>query len=359
MHSEGDDIQMTVKYRTVVAGCGGMSNAWIDYALERPDTEIVALVDLKQEFADKMRESKGIACPTFTDLEAAIRQTGANLVFDVTVPAGHYGVASTAMRLGCHVFGEKPLAATMEECRAIVRIAEETGLTHAVMQNRRFDPRIRSLRGLIASGAVGRLGMIGADFFIGAHFGGFREEMESPLLLDMAIHTFDQARLISGANPVSVYCHEFNPPGSWYAGNASVVCIFEMSDGSVFNYRGSWCAEGAPTSWEAAWRIVGEKGTAIWDGHGQPYAEVVAPGAQEGQFQKAYTRVEAEENSLHAEQALTGHRGCLAEMFQSLEDRRRAETDCRDNLYSMAMVLAALESAKTGQKVNMASWMEA
>ena len=40
--------------------------------------------------------------------------------------------------------------------------------------------------------------------------------MESPLLLDMAIHTFDQARFITGADALSVYCHEFNPAGSWY-----------------------------------------------------------------------------------------------------------------------------------------------
>ena len=60
-----------------------------------------------------------------------------------------------------------------------------------------------------------------ADFFIGAHFGGFRDEMAHVLLLDMAIHTFDQARKILGADPVSVYCHEFNPAGSWYAGASS------------------------------------------------------------------------------------------------------------------------------------------
>jgi predicted dehydrogenase len=177
--------------------------------------------------------------------------------------------------------------------------------------------------------------------------------MDSPLLLDMAIHTFDQARLILGADPVSVYCHEFNPPGSWYAGNAAAVCIFEMSDGSVFCYRGSWCAEGAPTSWESAWRITGEKGTAVWDGHGAPYAEVVAPGDQTGRFTKEFVRVEAPELE---QPAHTGHSGCLDEMFASLKEGRRAETDCRDNLFSMAMVFGALESAKTGRKVDLSAY---
>ncbi|MFC5529451.1 Gfo/Idh/MocA family protein [Cohnella yongneupensis] len=349
---------MTAKYKIVVAGCGGMSNVWIDYAIERPDAEIVALVDIKQEFADKMRDKKGLDCGTFTDLETAIRETGANLVFDVTIPASHYQISSTAMNLGCNVFGEKPLAETMEQCNEIVRISEKTGRTHAVMQNRRYDQRIRSLRDLVSSGQIGKVGFIGADFFIGAHFGGFRDAMESPLLLDMAIHTFDQARLISGADPVSVYCHEFNPPGSWYEGNASAICIYEMSDGSVFNYRGSWCSEGAPTSWEAQWRIIGDKGTALWDGHGQPYAEVVAPGSQEGKFIKDYVRVEPNASAAEVGSQLSGHPGCLAEMFQSLEEGRRAETDCRDNRYSMAMVLAALESAKTGRKVMMSEFIE-
>jgi predicted dehydrogenase len=346
---------MTTKHRVVIAGCGGMANTWVDYAKEREDTEIVGLVDIKEEFAQAMAERKGLACRTFTDIKQAIKETGATLVFDVTIPASHYAISTAALELGCDVFGEKPLAETMSDCNEIVRMAHETGRTHAVMQNRRFDPRIRAFQGLIAEGTIGKIGFVGADFFIGAHFGGFRDAMESPLLLDMAIHTFDQARYISGANPVSVYCHEFNPPGSWYAGNAMAICIYEMSDGSVFNYRGSWCAEGVPTSWEASWRVTGEHGTAIWDGAGNPYAEIVAAGDQSGKFHRDYVRVETQ----LPEMANTFHKGCLDDMFDALEEGRKPETDCSDNIYSMAMVLAAVESAKTGQKVLISDFMGA
>ena len=41
------------EYKIVVAGCGGMSHSWIDYALSRKDTEIVGLVDLYEETAIK------------------------------------------------------------------------------------------------------------------------------------------------------------------------------------------------------------------------------------------------------------------------------------------------------------------
>lgn len=346
-------MKVTIKHRVVVAGCGGMANTWVDYAKERADTEIVGLVDIKEEFAVAMAERKKLTCPTFTDIKQAIAATGANMVFDVTIPSSHYTVSKSALELGCHVFAEKPLAESMSDCNDIVRISELTGKTHAVMQNRRFDPRIRAYRNLIAEGTIGKPGFVGADFFLGAHFGGFRDAMESPLLLDMAIHTFDQARFIVNANPVSVYCQEFNPPGSWYAGNAMAICIYEMSDGSVFNYRGSWCAEGVSTSWEASWRVTGEYGTAIWDGQGEPYAEVVAPGDQTGKFIRDYERVEGK----LVEMKHTFHQGCLEEMFASLDEDRKPETDCSDNIYSMAMVLAARESAKTGRKVLIADFM--
>jgi predicted dehydrogenase len=334
-------------YRIAVAGCGGMARTWVEYALEREDAEIVALVDVFPEAAKAMAERYGLVCGTYADLAEAIADSGANLVFDVTIPATHHKIASTALEAGCHVFGEKPMAATMEEARELIRIADRTGKSHAIMQNRRYNANIRALQGLIAGGAIGRVGYVGADFFLGPHFGGFRDAMDSPLILDMAIHTFDQARFMTGADPVSVYCHEFNPPGSWYAGNAAAVCIFEMTDASVFCYRGSWCAEGAPTSWEASWRITGERGTAIWDGENAPYAEVAVQGEPERKFLRDCSRIEAPFDW----KGRQGHAGCLDEMFAALSEGRRAETDGRDNVHSIAMVLGALESAKTGRKV--------
>lgn len=163
---------MTAQYRVAVAGCGGMANAWIEYALSRSDIQIVALVDIRLESAQAMAAKHGIPCLTFTDIKQAIQETEANLVFDVTVPGSHYSISSTALEHGCNVFSEKPLAETMEECTKIVEISERTGNAHAVMQNRRYDPRIRTLRGLIESDTIGRVGYIGASFFLGAHFGG-------------------------------------------------------------------------------------------------------------------------------------------------------------------------------------------
>jgi predicted dehydrogenase len=335
------------KYKIVVAGCGGMSNTWLDYALQRDDTEIVGLVDIYQESAIAMAERKGLQVPTFTDLSHALAATEANLVFDVTIPESHKQIVTTALTHGCSVFGEKPMAATLDEADDLVQLSKKTGKAYAVMQNRRFLKSMRSFREVLSDGVIGTIGSTHADFFIGAHFGGFRDLMESPLILDMAIHTFDQARFLIGADPISVYCHEFNPPGSWYKGNASAICIFEMSNGSVFTYQGSWCAEGYPTSWEANWRVIGSKGSALWDGNHTPHYEAVDESKP-----KAFTNDYIRKEIPLTWEGQEGHWGCLDEMFASLEQGRQAETSCFDNIKSTAMVFGAIASAKQGSKIN-------
>ncbi|TDF96167.1 Gfo/Idh/MocA family protein [Paenibacillus piri] len=341
-------------YKVVLVGCGKMAVRWVKYALSRKDTEIVACVDIRLEAAEAMAKEHQLGCRCFTDMEEAIKATGANLVFDVTIPEVHKQVVTTAVKHGCDVVGEKPMAATMADAVEVERIVRESGHTYTVMQNRRYLKQIRELRGMIAAGTIGQAGFVTANFFLGPHFGGFREAMDNPLLLDMAIHTFDQARFLLRADPVSVYCHEFNPTGSWYSGNAAAACIFEFSDGTVFTYNGSWCANGAPTSWHADWRVVGSKGTAIWDGTHDPYCSVVSDNQEEGAFFHEYKQISPDKGWEGQE----GHDGCFDEMFAALSEGRRAETDSSDNLKSMAMVFGAIKSARTGEKVQIASLLQ-
>ncbi|TCN26107.1 Gfo/Idh/MocA family protein [Mesobacillus foraminis] len=335
-----------MNHKIVVAGCGGMANNWVDYAIQRENAEIVGLVDVNISAARSMANRKDLNVPVFTDLQEALAETGANLVFDVTIPAVHKEIVTVSMKAGCHVFGEKPMAESMEDAKEVLRTVQLYGKRYTVMQNRRYLKQIRAFRDLVSSQAVGTIGSIHADFFLGPHFGGFRDMMDHPLILDMAIHTFDQARFISGSDPVSVYCHEYNPPGSWYKGNASAICIFEMTGGIVFTYRGSWCAEGFNTSWESDWRVTGSKGSILWDGHNLPVCEVVDEKMPK-EFLRGVQSIETES----AWDGREGHWGCLDEMFSALEENRKAETDCHDNIKSMAMVFGAIESAKKMEKV--------
>ncbi len=204
-------------------------------------------------------ELNGVAIGT--NLDAVLDQTKPQAVFDVVVPAARREVAFSALSHHCHLLTEKPLADSPENARAIVERARQAGRVHAVVQNRRYVANVRRIRRFLDSGAIGAPTSIHADFFVAPHFGGFREEMRHVLLLDMAIHTFDAARYMVNGDPKRVFCLEWEPANSWYAQGSSATAVFEFGGGKVFTYRGSWCADGFRSSWEAGWRIVGERGS--------------------------------------------------------------------------------------------------
>lgn len=333
--------------RAVLVGCGGVSAAWLPVICALPGLSLVGLVDLDPALAERRaQEYHLVEALIGADLRAVLVQTSAEIVFNCTVPAAHAEVTLAALAHGCHVLSEKPLAETLPQAQQMIATAEMAGKLVAVIQNRRYDPNLRRVQALLRSGVLGRITTINSDFYIGAHFGGFRDQMAHVLLLDMAIHTFDAARMLADADPLAVYCHEWNPSGSWYARDASAVAIFEFSGGLVYTYRGSWCAEGLPTSWESDWRVVGERGSLRWDGATTLEAAVVDP--EPGAFIAPARGLEL---PAQAPDHISGHAGVIHEFMRCVRSGARPETIASDNIKSLAMVLAAIESAERGQRV--------
>jgi predicted dehydrogenase len=332
-----------------------MSKGWLRAIGETPRLadaiQVKGVVDLNPTVAEALAAEFGLSDAVMgTDLGDVIARTGADIVFDVVIPAARFGVVSTALKAGCHVLSEKPMATSLAEGAALIDLAGEAGKIHAIIQNRRFISGVRRMRRFVESGAIGDLTGIHCDFFLAPHFGGFREEMDNVLLLDMAIHTFDAARFIAGKKPVAVYCVEKNPKGSWYRHGASANATFEFTDDVVFTYRGSWCAEGERTSWESEWRLVGSKGMLTWDGAEQFSAAVAGaePGLLHG-FRTVEVPQPEHDDETH------GHASVIASFIDAIRSGKRPETVSSDNIRSLAMVLGAIESAKTGKRVEISA----
>lgn len=341
-----------MQFKAVLAGCGAMSKGWLNALTEHPllkgRVKVVGLVDLDPKVAEGRAAEFALTDAVIgSDLDTVLAQTKPDLLFDVVVPSARPALVATGLAHGCHVLTEKPMAPTLESARTMVEQAKAAGRIHAVVQNRRYVPGVRRIRQLIESGALGQLTSINCDFFVGAHFGGFREEMENVLLLDMAIHTLDAARFMAGTAPKAVYCLEVNPPGSWYAHGAAANAIYEFEDDIVFNYRGSWSAEGANTSWEASWRIVGTKGTLLWDGYDKFEAHQVA--GTEGFFRPLEP---LDIPDMPDASQTEGHASVIADFLDAIEGGGAPETVGSDNIRSLAMVFAAIESAKLKQRVS-------
>ncbi len=338
------------RFRVLVAGAGLVARFWLPPLLARADVEVVGLVEPDDARARAVAETHGLACPRYATVEDALGDLAPGLFVNLTPPAAHRAVVELALERGWDVFGEKPMATTLEDARALVQHAKAAGRRFVMMQNRRYQPAIRRLRAGIAAGEIGEPVLLCADMFMApVHDNTYLHAMEHPLLMEMAVHTFDQARFLSGAEPVAVHCVELDPPGSWYGGPAAAVCTFELSNGAVFTYRASWVAPGFPTSYDAAWRIGGPLGTALWDSYGDPVCEValertepLGPAPVRGSVWTAEPPRDA-----------TGHAVCVDAALAALADGRPAETDGADNLRSLTMAFAALRSAAEGRRVRL------
>jgi predicted dehydrogenase len=329
--------------RAVVVGAGGISDAWFP-PLNQEKVEVAGVVDLRVEAAKEKIAKYKFNALAGDDLPAMLRKCRPDFVVDLTVPESHCKVTCAALAAGYHVIGEKPMASSMAEARKMVQAAKDAGKLYMVSQSRRWDTQHQTVQKTLAAGGIGQITTVNCDFYIGAHFGGFRDAMPSPLILDMSIHHFDLARFMSGGDPVAVYAKEFNPKGSWYKGDVSASCIFEMSNGVIFTYRGSWCGEGCHTSWNGDWRFVGDKGSLVYD-HDKNLAGQAVAG------KTGFFRDLKDLKLRPAPCKFGGMHGALREMLAFLRTGKKPQTVASDNIKSLAMVFAAIESNKKGRRV--------
>ncbi|WP_223410636.1 Gfo/Idh/MocA family protein [Occultella gossypii] len=322
--------------RLVQVGAGSMGRAWLNVIAANPDTELVGLVDLDLDGATAALAAApaGPAAGDVvvgTDLVAVARETGATAVVDVAVPTAHHAITTAALFAGLDVLGEKPVTETVAEALSVVAATQVTGRRVVVSQSRRYLREAFQLRE--AARVLGTAGTLAVDFYKAPHFGGFRERMPQPLIVDMAIHQFDLARFLLDADPVAVYAESFNPPWSWFDGDASAIATFEMSDGARFSYGGSWCAPGLETSWNGDWRLSASRGSATWDGDRMPVVEGPA--------------------TVDLTDVADPGRELVGSLAAFVAGMRGAPVMCEvaDNVLSLAMVEAAVASAASRQRV--------
>lgn len=118
-----------------------------------------------------------------------------------------------------------------------------------------------------------------------------------------------------------------------------------MTDDVMLLYWGSWCAEGWQTSWNGDWRYVGDEGTVICERDQTPHGQVVAGG-------DGFLRDLKDLPVPKSEVKYTRIHGVLREMLEFPPTGKSPRCQCGDNIKSLAMLFAVIESSKQGQAVS-------
>jgi len=146
------------KVRSVIIGSGLIAGKKHIPAFRklRSKTELVAICDLNLAAAKEVADRFGIP-RTYSDVGEMLNTEKPDLVDICTPPQTHTRLALEAMRHGCHVLVEKPMALTVADCDQIVQASEEYGLQVCVGHSDLFyEPFIKARR-MVANGAIGRV----------------------------------------------------------------------------------------------------------------------------------------------------------------------------------------------------------
>ena len=151
-----------------IVGTGNISHNHIQSYLEFGQRcNIVALVDIYPEKAQEKKERYGLSEARVYESHQQMLSSEPHLdIVDVcTPPYVHADITIDALHAGCHVLCEKPMAASLEECDAMIAAQQASGKTLSIIAQNRFTDAFWRLKAALDSGLAGKICHAQVDSF--------------------------------------------------------------------------------------------------------------------------------------------------------------------------------------------------
>ena len=142
------------RVRTALIGCGKVGQIQAKALATLRESDFVAVCDHDPERAAAFAHQFNVR--SYTELPKLIKDCGVESVFICTPHPLHAQPAIEAARAGAHVLVEKPLAASLEDCEAMITAARQNGVRLSVISQRRWYEPVRRMKKAIDAGKIGR-----------------------------------------------------------------------------------------------------------------------------------------------------------------------------------------------------------
>lgn len=144
------------KVKAGILGLGAISGIYLKNLTELfREVEVEGVYDLIPEKIEAVKKEYGIA-KGYSSMQELLDDPAVEIVLNLTRPFEHYETTRAALLAGKHVYSEKPLAATYEEGKELVALAEEKGLLLGGAPDTFLGAGIQTCRKLIDDGFIGR-----------------------------------------------------------------------------------------------------------------------------------------------------------------------------------------------------------
>ena len=315
-----------------LVGCGGISVQHLR-AYTAAGYDVAALCDRTEEKARVMRDKYYPSADVYGDWRKVIARGDIEVVDLAVHPEQRVDMIGAAIDAGKHVLSQKPFVTDLDVGQRLVEKAEKKGVRLAVNQNGRWAPHWSWIRRAIAGNLLGEVTSVRVavnwdhNWIAGSVF----EEIRFLILYDFGIHWFDiVSRFLHGRKPVRVQASAGASPGQRVRPPLLSQAIVEYDSGqaSLFFDANTRFGEQDTTF------VTGTLGTARSTGPDLNTQDVALATAQ------GIARP-----TLRGSWFPDGFHGTMGELLCAVEEKREPENGARENLASLAVCFAALESA--------------
>jgi len=173
--------------------------------------EMVGLCDVNPKRLDYAKQYMGATCPVYIDFVRMIKETKPDTVVVTTTDCFHAKYICLAMKLGCNVITEKPMATDEKMTQDIIDIEKKTGKKLIVTFNYRYSPEAIKIKEILMSREIGEITSVDFNYYLDVYHGasyfrrwhGFKQ-FSGSLLVHKATHHFDLMNWWLAAEPVEV-----------------------------------------------------------------------------------------------------------------------------------------------------------
>jgi len=255
-----------------------------------------------------------------SDYNAILADNDIDAVLIASRHSEHAQQAIEALTSGKHVFLEKPMAVTLDECRALSRAVQTSGKRLMVGFNRRFAPYYLDLKKNL-SGRTSPVVVTVRMNSPGIENGWAAEASQGGVVLGEGCHFIDLMYWLLESEPVSVSAYGF--------GGHNIAASLKFADGSIGNF---------------VYTVVGSESSA------GEMVEIFAPGvaARSEDFKRLIVKKKTQSSSSKFF-AAKGYDAQLASFVKSLKEGTETEITVRDGTRATLGCLLMLESAETGE----------
>jgi predicted dehydrogenase len=181
--------------RMGVIGCGYWGPNLIRNFMHNAEVELVSMADLDSQRLQRVGSLYPFVQRS-TDPFAVIGDPSLDAVVVATPVASHYPLGKAVLEAGKHLFIEKPMASSSEECKRLLEAADSRGLVIMVGHTFLFSPAVRKIRSLIDAGDLGDIYYVSITR---VNLGIFQKDVN--VVWDLAPHDVAMLNHLFGANP--------------------------------------------------------------------------------------------------------------------------------------------------------------